>query len=278
MRIDAHQHFWRYTPDEFGWIDDASASLRRNWLPEDLRPLLQAAGIDGTIAVQARQSLRETQWLLQLAECSPEILGVVGWADLRSNDVSAVIEGLLADRKLCGLRHVVQAEPAGFLDGAEFNRGVGALGATRLVYDLLILSRQLEEATRFVDRHPNQRFVLDHIAKPNIAHDEIVAWKGGIRELAKRQNVCCKLSGMVTEAGDQWSEQKLQPYFDVVLEAFGTPRLMAATDWPVLTVHCTYSRWWSVLRCALAHLSPEERADVQGGVAARVYGLGQLQP
>jgi L-fuconolactonase len=168
----------------------------------------------------------------------------------------------------------VQAEPDGFLDGAEFNRGIAALRGTDLVYDILIFARQLAEATRFVDRHPQQVFVLDHIAKPSIATGEIAQWSAGIRELARRDNVVCKLSGMVTEADwKAWSLATLQPCFDTVLEAFGPARLMAGSDWPVLTVACSYSRWWQTIAEWTAPLSAAERHEIEAGTAIRTYRL-----
>jgi len=198
MRVDAHHHLWRYTPEEYGWIDDAMQTLRRDFLLADIEREARAAGVDATVVVQARQTVEETAWLLQLAAQSRWIHGVVGWLPIASDDFPAALERFEAGPLLKGLRHVVQAEPDGFLDGAEFNRGIAALGGTGLVYDVLIFARQLEEATRFVDRHPQQVFVLDHIAKPSIAVGEISQWSKDIRELARRENVVCKLSGMVT--------------------------------------------------------------------------------
>ncbi len=277
MRVDAHHHLWRYTPADYGWIDDAMRVLRRDFLPADLAPLCAAARIDATVAVQARQSLAETHWLLDLAAQNPLIAGVVGWADLASPDLPATLETLRTNPLLKGLRHVVQAEPDGFLDAPAFNRGISALSPTGLVYDILIFARQLPEATRFVDLHPTQSFVLDHIAKPairNHATGELAHWSAAIRELARRPNVACKLSGMVTEADwHTWSPASLQPCFDVVLEAFGPTRLMAGSDWPVLNVAATYTQWWQTLDTWLAPLTPHERAAIEGHTAARLYNL-----
>jgi L-fuconolactonase len=272
MRVDAHHHLWRYTPEEYGWIDDAMQTLRRDFLLADIEREARAAGVDATVVVQARQTVEETAWLLQLAAQSRWIHGVVGWLPIASDDFPAALERFEAGPLLKGLRHVVQAEPDGFLDGAEFNRGIAALGGTGLVYDVLIFARQLEEATRFVDRHPQQVFVLDHIAKPSIAVGEISQWSKDIRELARRENVVCKLSGMVTEADwKHWSPQSLQPYFDTVLEAFGPARLMAGSDWPVLTVACSYARWWQTIAEWIAPLSATEREHIEFGTATRTY-------
>jgi len=219
MRVDAHHHLWRYDAQEYGWIDEPMRALRRDFLPDELEREMQAAGVDAAVAVQARQTMEETRWLLELAKESKVIRGVVGWAAIAEADFPAVVEELAQEPLLKGLRHVVQAEPKGFLDGAEFNRGISAMLGTGLVYDLLVFAPQLEEATRFVDRHPEQVFVLDHIGKPAIAQDGLAAWEEDFRELARRENVACKLSGMVTEADwEQWRQEDLERYFDV---AFG---------------------------------------------------------
>ena len=274
MRVDAHHHLWRYTPEEYGWIDDTMQALRRDFMPEDLEREALAAGVEATVAVQARQTVAETAWLLQLAAQNELIRGVVGWLPIAADDFPSALERFDAGPLLKGLRHVVQGEPAGFLDGTEFNRGIAALRGTGLVYDVLIFARQLAEATRFVDRHPQQQFVLDHIAKPEIAAGELEIWSKGIRELARRENVVCKVSGMVTEADwSQWSPASLKPYFDTVLEAFGPARLMAGSDWPVLTVACTYPRWWQTIAEWIAPLSATECEEIESGTAIRTYKL-----
>jgi L-fuconolactonase len=272
--VDAHHHLWRYSPTEYNWIDDRMSTLRRDFLIPDLVAELANANIDGAVTVQARQTLEETRWLLELARSCEAIRGVVGWAPLAASDFEASLPALAAEPKLVGLRHIVQAEPQTFLDGADFNRGIRALRTTGLVYDLLIVESQLGEAIRFVDRHPQQTFVLDHIAKPKIAAKEIEPWRTLMRELSKRGNVCCKISGMVTEdAWSRWSMESLQPYLDVVVEAFGTDRLMAGSDWPVCLVATGYARWWQVLRSYFASFSENERAEIFGATATRVYDL-----
>jgi len=248
--------------------------LRRDFLPADLEAVADASHIDATVAVQARQTLEETHWLLALAAQSPTIQGVVGWAPIADQSFPASLELLARNPLLKGLRHVVQAEPDGFLDTPAFNRGITALLPTRLVYDILIFARQLPEAIRFVDRHPNQSFVLDHIAKPDIQHDGFASWNASIRELARRENVVCKLSGMVTEADYKtWTPTQLQPYIDTVLEAFGPKRLMFGSDWPVLTVAATYPQWLDTVTNFLAPLSTNERAQIEGETATRIYQL-----
>ena len=276
MRVDSHHHLWQYSTQEYGWIDDSMAALQCDFLPADLHQA--AAGIDATIAVQARQTLEETHWLLSLADQSSLIRGVVGWAPIAAPDFPATLETLRRNPLLKGLRHVVQAEPDGFLDDPAFNRGIAALLPTDLVpglvYDILIFARQLPEAIRFVDRHPHQSFVLDHIAKPDIKANGFASWNVAIRDLARRPNVTCKLSGMVTEADWQtWSPHQLKPYFDTVLDAFGPSRLMFGSDWPVLTVASTYARWVETVSTWLTPLSPTERAAIEGETAARVYSL-----
>jgi L-fuconolactonase len=274
MRVDAHHHLWCYDVAEYGWIDEPMQMLRRDFLPGDLAQEMQAAGVDATVAVQARQTMEETRWLLELAKNSTLIRGVVGWAAIAAKDFPAVVEELAVEPLLKGLRHVVQAEPAGFLEGVEFNRGISAMRGTGLVYDLLVFAPQLEEATRFVNRHPQQMFVLDHLGKPAIARDGFAEWVRNFRELARRENVFCKVSGMVTEADwERWSEEDLRRYFDVAMEAFGASRLMVGSDWPVLTVACGYGQWWETVRRWTGRLTAAEREAIEGGVAARVYRL-----
>jgi L-fuconolactonase len=274
LRVDAHHHLWQYSPEEYGWIDASMQPLQRDFLPPDLAALCAEAGVDATIAVQARQTLDETRWLLSLAAEHPLIRGVVGWADIAAEGFADSLPTLTANPLLKGLRHVVQAEPDGFLDAPAFNRGIAALRDSGLVYDILIFARQLPEAVRFVDRHPRQSFVLDHIAKPSIAAGEIAAWAADIRELARRPNVACKLSGMVTEADwHTWTPASLRPYFDAVLEAFTPGRLMIGTDWPVMTVACSYAQWWQTVAGWLAPLSSGERAQIEGLTASRLYRL-----
>jgi L-fuconolactonase len=272
--IDAHHHLWRYSAAEYEWIDDRMAALRRNFLPADFLTELTNAGIDGAVTVQARQTLEETRWLLELAGSCQQILGVVGWAPIASADFEASLDTLTTDKKLVGLRHIVQAEPPGFLDGADLNRGIRAIRRTGLVYDLLIIEHQLAEAIRFVDRHPQRIFVLDHIAKPKIAAGELEPWRTQIQELGKRSNVSCKISGMVTEdSWSSWSIESLRPYLDTVVSAFGANRLMAGSDWPVCLVASGYAQWWQVLRNYFASFSHDDRAAVFGSTATRIYNL-----
>jgi L-fuconolactonase len=273
--IDSHQHFWKYEPDEYAWIGPQMAELRRDFLPEDLAIERQRVGVDRSIAVQARSTIDETAWLLHLADANNCIAGVVGWVPLDAPGVEDQIERFAADPKLVGMRHVVQDEPDGrYLLRPEFNNGVSALGRLGLVYDILIFERHLAAAIEFVDQHPEQIFVLDHIAKPRIREGLLSPWRENIRELARRPNVYCKLSGIVTEAGwETWKPDDLLPYFDVVLNAFTPKRLMFGSDWPVLLLAATYQRWCSVVKYATAALTDSEQARIWGGTAAEVYRL-----
>lgn len=270
--IDAHQHFWKYSAVEYDWINDAMSRIRRDFLPPDLESNLKATGLTGCVAVQARQSLEETEWLVSLAQQHPFIRAVVGWVRLVSPEVRKDLEQFRASPAAKGVRHVVQGEPDGFLDGAAFNAGIREVTMLGLTYDILIFARQLEEALRFVDRHPRQVFVLDHIAKPVVAGPPDARWRTLIGELAKRENVSCKFSGVVTEVpGWRWTSELVRPYFDVALEAFGPRRLMFGSDWPVCLVASEYDRWVNFVRSCTRALSVDERDWIFGRSAAAAY-------
>jgi L-fuconolactonase len=275
-RIDAHHHLWEYCAEEFGWISEEMAGLRRDFLTEDLRSEAQSAGIDGTVVVQARESLEETRWLLECARAEPLLCGVVGWAPLEDSKLPEILGEFESAEKLIGFREIVQGKPDGYLDRPEFNRGVQTLTELEFSYDILIREHQLVEAARFVDRHPNQRFVLDHAAKPKIALQEVEPWKRHCIELAQRPNVSCKLSGLVTEADWQhWTKESIRPYLDVCVEAFGTQRLLAGSDWPVCGLACGYSQWWKLLEEYFAGFSEDERGRIFGDNARRIYRLAE---
>jgi L-fuconolactonase len=275
MKIDSHHHFWNYSAAEYPWIGDSMAALRRDFLPEHLQAEIAAAGIDGVVSVQARQSVRETEWLLSLADANPFIKGVVGWVPLAKPDVRDTLAAFAANPKLRAVRHVVQDEPDDrFILREDFNCGVSVLKDFGLVYDILIFERQLAASIEFVDRHPQQVFVLDHIAKPRIKDNVIEPWRTNIRELARRPNVFCKVSGMVTEADwKTWNEEQLRPYFDVVLEAFSPKRLMFGSDWPVCLAASSYARWVGVVRKFAAELSANEQEWLFGKTAVQAYSL-----
>ncbi|WP_263352554.1 amidohydrolase family protein [Acidicapsa acidisoli] len=276
MRVDAHQHFWQYTREEFGWINDSMAAIRRDFLPADLLPLLDEAGIDATVAVQACQSLAETEWLLELADKEPRIAGVVGWVPLIDPNVERTLDTLSANPKLKGVRHVLQGEPDEYMARDDFNSGIALLQRYSLTYDVLIFERQLPAAIRFVDKHPEQPMVLDHIAKPLIAVRELEPWRTHIRELARRPHVSCKLSGMVTEADfDEWTVDDLRPYVETALEAFGPERLLFGSDWPVCAAACGYVRWANVVKDFVSELSRNEQEMIFGRNAVRFYRLDE---
>jgi L-fuconolactonase len=275
MRIDAHQHFWKYSRAAYDWISDEMTVLQRDFVPDDLEPLLAAQGFDGSIAVQACQTIEETQWLLSLAGENDFIKGVVGWVDLCSPDLPAQLDGLAERPKLVGVRHVVQAEPDdGFMLRKDFQRGIERLADHGLAYDLLLYPRHLPVAVKLVEEFPQQRFVLDHIAKPRIADGVLEPWARDIRELAKHENVLCKLSGMVTEARwRQWKPEEYRPYLDVVFEAFGTERLMIGSDWPVCTLSATYSETIGIVDDYIQQFSTAAPERIFGENCARFYGL-----
>jgi len=276
MIIDSHHHLWKYTASEYGWISPEMKAIRRDFLPADLEALMHHFGIGGTVAVQARQTLEETSWLLGLAAEHSTIRGVVGWVPLTEGPaVRKHLERLAPNPKLRGVRHVIhdEADPRYILRD-DFNAGVKALREFKLRYDILIFEKHLPAAIEFVDRHPNQIFILDHIAKPKIKDKLLAPWDRNIRELAKRPNVYCKLSGMITEADHRnWTPAHLQPYIDVVLGAFGPRRLMYGSDWPVILLAGEYARWFNAVSTALAKLSKPERDRIMGGTAAEAYGL-----
>jgi L-fuconolactonase len=274
-RIDAHQHFWRYDSAEYGWIDDSMAVLRRDFMPADAAREMAPMGFDACVAVQARQTLEETRWLLALADADPVIAGVVGWVDLQADDVQAQLEQVASHPKLVGVRHIVQSEPDDrFLLRPAFCRGIALLEGFGLTYDILVYARHLPVAAEFVSRFERQPFVIDHMAKPDIRQGEIETWAQDLRRLAAFPNVLCKVSGLVTEADwDRWTPAQLRPYLDVAFDCFGPGRLLIGSDWPVCTVAATYARTLGVVTEYLSGHSAEDRAEVLGGNAQRLWKL-----
>lgn len=275
MRIDTHQHFWNYNEREYGWMGPGMESLRRDYLPADLAPLLESSGIDGTIAVQARQTVEETCGLLELADRYAFIDGVVGWADLRNPHVDEDLEKLAQHPRLRGIRHVVQDEPDDqFMLREDFVRGIGRLARFGLTYDLLLYPRHLPAACELVKRFPEQLFVLDHISKPLIKDHRLEPWATDLRRLASFPNVTCKISGMVTEADwKNWQAGDFTPYLDIVLECFGPRRLMVGSDWPVCTLAASYAEVMQIAADYIGSLSPDEQAAIWGENARRIYGI-----
>jgi L-fuconolactonase len=275
MRLDAHQHFWHYDPARDTWITDEMAVLKRDFLPDELRVELEANRVDGSIAVQAAQSEEETRFLLDLASRHPFIKGVIGWVDLCAEDISERLARFSREEKLCGFRHIVQAEPDDrFMLRDDFSRGIAALKEFGFTYDILIYERQLPAAIELVERHPEQRFILDHIAKPRIRERIISPWAERIRAIARHPNVYCKVSGLVTEADWRgWRRDDFRPYLDVVFEAFGPERVMFGSDWPVCLLAASYRQVVELIETYMESLTVEEKAGIFGKNAARVYGV-----
>jgi L-fuconolactonase len=250
------------------------AAIRRDFLPADLKPQLEANGFQGSVVVQVRENLDETHWLLQLAETNPFILGVVGWVDLRSPQLRSTLESLGGSRKLVGIRHIVQSEPDEFLLRPDFLCGISQLEEFDLAYDILIYTKHLPIATEFVSRFPRQRFVLDHLAKPPIKSGAIDLWARGIRELACFSNVYAKLSGLVTEADwHTWKAADIQPYLDIAFECFGSGRLMIGSDWPVCNVAASYQRTVELILDYVSRFTTEAREAILGDNAAKFWRL-----
>jgi L-fuconolactonase len=275
MRIDSHQHFWRYTAGEYGWIDDSMAALRRDFLPADARREMDRAGMDACVAVQARQTLEETRWLLELAHAHPFVAGVVGWIDLQSSEAAAQLETFTRHPKLVGVRHIVQSEADDrFLLRPAFCRGISLLEDRGLTYDILIYPKHLPAAVELVSRFPQQRFILDHLAKPNIRAHEMREWEKGIRALAEFPLVFCKLSGLVTEADwTCWTSDDIRPYLDVAFDWFEPSRLLFGSDWPVCTVAADYAQVVTLVEDYMANRPEDERLAVMGGNAIRLWDL-----
>ncbi len=275
MIIDTHHHLWKYNPVEFDWLDSEMAEVRRSFFPEDLKTTLANTGVECVVTVQARQVLEETEWLLKLASENSFMKGIVGWVPLASENIQQILEGYKNNSWLKGVRHVVQGEAdPQFILGENFNRGGALLKNYNLVYDILIFEHQLPNTIRFVDIHPEQVFVLDHIGKPKIKSNEFQPWEKNIKELAKCENVSCKISGMVTEAScKNWTEEQLRPYFDVVLEAFGPSRLMFGSDWPVCLVATSYSYWLEVVKKKISTFSTNEQEMILFKNAIKTYNI-----
>jgi L-fucono-1,5-lactonase len=273
-RIDTHQHFWTYGAKNYSWIDPASA-VARDFGPADLEPELTRNGIDGTVLVEARSQVDETEDLLAFAQQASFIRGVVGWLPLTDPTVGALISRYADQPHLRGLRHAIAAESdPEFMFREDFNRGIALLERAGLRFDLLLEPALLSRASAFVDAHPRQIFILDHLAKPPIQRHVLEPWAAALRELGKRPNVYCKVSGLVTEADRKgWSPSDLRPYLDVALEAFTPRRLMFGSDWPMCLLATSYDGWLSTAQAWASALSSDERDRIFGGTALEAYGL-----
>lgn len=271
--IDAHVHFWQYNKQRDNWMEDMKL-LQKDYLPGTLSSTLKNNRVDGCVAVQASQEELETHFLVELAKTNPFINGVVGWVDLQKEDIEQRVEYFSQYSVIKGWRHIVQSEPDDFLGRKNFQRGVKTLQRYNYSYDILIYHQQLKPALEFVSAFPDMKLVIDHCAKPDIAHKKIDDWKALIEEIAKHPNVYCKLSGLLTEAKwKEWSPADFYPYLDVVFEAFGTDRLLFGSDWPVILVSGMYIQWKSLLEKYMEGFTPEDRAKVFGDNAIRFYNL-----
>jgi len=278
MKLDSHQHFWKYDAIEYGWIDNSMQLLQRDFLPHDLEAILTENGFSGTIAVQARQSLAETRWLLDLAEKNPFIKGVVGWVDLCAKDIELQLAELSKHTKLVGVRHVLHDEADDqFMLRAEFKNGIRCLKKYNLTYDLLLFPKHLKIASQLVAEFPDQPFVLDHISKPPIKAGTLEPWKSDIEELAKFKNVYCKLSGMVTEADlNNWNQSTFDTYLEIIVDTFGPDRLMIGSDWPVCLLGGDYSEVIAIVTKYISKFELRIQHKIMGENAIQFYHLSDF--
>jgi len=272
--IDTHQHFWNYDPKTHDWINEDMKLIRKDFLPADLAPILKENNVNGCIAVQADQTDAETQILIREANQNSFIKGVVGWVDLNSIEIEAALDSYTDTKILKGFRHILQAEPKGFMLAPSFKKGIDALAKYNYTYDLLIYASQLKEAKEFISNHKEQPIVIDHLAKPNIKEGEWESWKKDINEIAQYPNVYCKISGMTTEANwNSWTMETLKPYIDKAVEAFGTDRIMFGSDWPVCLLASSYSKWLETLQNYFNTFSIDEQASFFANNAIKFYKL-----
>jgi L-fuconolactonase len=277
IRVDAHHHLWCYQPPGYAWMTEEMKNIRRSFTVTDLHEVASASGIAGTVLVEVERTEEETRKLTSIAASDDLIQGVVGWVDLTASPILSDLERVAQLPKIRGLRHPIHDEPdPNYILRDDFNRGIAALRSFGLTYDLLIFEDHLPQTISFVDRHPNQIFILDHIAKPRIREGSFHPWRENILELARRPNVYCKLSGMVTEASwTEWTTPMLRPYIDTVIEAFSPSRVMFGSDWPLLTLASTYEEWLNTVRSAITGLSSSEQQWILGWSAAEAYGLSK---
>lgn len=275
MKIDAHQHFWNYDPLKHEWIGDDMAVIRRDFLPDQLSAVLQENHIEGCVAVQADQTMEETAFLLELSDTNEFIKGVVGWVDLQSPDVAHYLQQFSSHPKFKGLRHVLQGEAKrDLMLSPPFLEGISKLATHDLSYDILIFADQLQFVPEFVAMFPDTRFVIDHIAKPEIKNGNISQWKKHMEGVAQHRNVSCKISGMVTEADlKKWKPADFKPYLDVVVDAFGIDRVMYGSDWPVCLAAGSYAQVFNLVSSYFRDFSTAEQELFFGGNATRFYKL-----
>jgi L-fuconolactonase len=272
--IDTHQHFWNYDPKTHDWINEDMKVIRKDFLPADLAPILKENNVDGCIAVQADQTDAETQILIREANQNTFIKGVVGWVDLNSTKIESALASYTDIKLLKGFRHILQAEPKGFMLAPSFKKGIDALTKYNYTYDLLIYASQLKEAKEFISNHKEQPIVIDHLAKPNIKEGEWESWQKDINEIAQYPNVYCKISGMATEDNwNSWTMDTLKPYIETAVEAFGTDRIMFGSDWPVCLLASSYSKWLETLQNYFNTFSIDEQASFFANNAIKFYKL-----
>ena len=274
MLIDSHIHFWNYDKVRDAWITEEMQVLQKNYLPQILPPVIQRADVDGVIAVQADQSEAETNFLLRLSQNNSFIKGVVGWIDLSSDRVEERLAYYQQFPQIKGWRHIVQAEPDNFMLGDKFQKGISLLQKYNYTYDILSYPHQIKTAIELVRTFPNQKFVLDHCAKPILKEKKIGDWKNQMQTIAENKNVYCKLSGLLTEAKwNQWQPEDFYPYLDIVFEAFGTERILFGSDWPVILLSGEYRQWKNLVEFYLQKFSTSEQQNVMGNNAIKFYNL-----
>jgi L-fuconolactonase len=274
-RIDSHQHFWRIARGDYSWLTkEQFPQLYRDYLPDDLKPMLKDCGIDKTVLVQCAQTVDETKFMLGIAEANSFVAGVVGWLDFEASDAPKQIAALAENKKLVGFRPMLQDLPDdNWILKANLKPALKAIAENGLRFDALIFPRHLSVIHKFIDQNPDLPVVIDHGAKPEIAKGEINEWEKGMRGIARETRAMCKVSGLATEAAPNWKPQNLKPYVDVLLDAFGPKRLMWGSDWPVLNMAGDYVTWHRLAESFTKHLSAEDRAQIFGGTAARFYGI-----
>jgi len=274
MRIDAHQHFWKFNPERDTWINESMTQIRRDFMPDDLKPLLKNHNFDGCVAIQADQSEDETHFLCDLALTNDFIKAVVGWVDLKAENLESKLEELKNQSKLVGFRNILQDKNPSYLYDQSFRKGISTLNNKGYTYDILIFPEHLAATIDLIKAFPNQKFVIDHLAKPKIKSGEIQNWGNEIKKLAEFDHVYCKLSGMVTEADwNTWKANDIAPYFDFVLEQFGPKRLMYGSDWPVCLLAADYKTQLSLVNDLIGTLSEDEQAQIMGSSACQFYGI-----
>jgi L-fuconolactonase len=275
MVIDSHQHFWKYEPVKHSWIDDDMSVIRKNFSPSDLAKVYQENGINGCIAVQADQTLEENDFLIDLASKNDFIKGIVGWVDLRSENIEEALEKYSKHNIVKGFRHVVQGESDyNFLLRPNFLRGISLLERYNFTYDILVFPHQLGAVLEFVKQFPKQKFVIDHIAKPYIKDGFFEGWASQMKSISKQENVYCKMSGMITEADyNTWTLEQLNPYMDLILKVFGSNRIMFGSDWPVCLVAGNYKQVKEIVTNFIVKLSDSEQRGIMGNNALNFYNI-----